>query len=135
MKRTILLLAATVLAAALFAGGMGTAAAEPGKNRIEARTSSCSNGKNYQFVINGMGKAWQIQGSNSNLVVKRYTLTYFDPDSGEQLGSDTYGGGNKNGQEGDLIACVGTTTTNLQGLGLVRVIAEFEAFVTPRGAK
>ncbi len=132
MKRTILLLTATVLAAALFAGGMGTAAAEPGKNRIEARTSSCSNGKNYQFVINGMGKAWQVQGSTSNLVVKRYTLTYFDPDSGEQLGSDVYGGGKKNGLEDDLVACVGTTTTELQGLGLVDVVASFDALITPR---
>ncbi|HJQ29109.1 MAG TPA: hypothetical protein VJ827_07190, partial [Rubrobacter sp.] len=57
---------------------------------------------------------------------------YFDPTSGEQLGSDTYGEGNKNGLEGSLIACKGETTTELRGIGLVRVVAEFEALVTPR---
>lgn len=133
MKRKISLLTAVLLAAILFASETGTAVAEPGKNRIAAETSSCSNGQNYAFVINGMGKAWQITGSNNNLIVKRYTLSYFDPDSGEFLGSDTYGGGKKNGQKGDLISCVGETTTDLVGIGTVRVVAGFDAFVTPRG--
>jgi len=135
MKRIVFSLTATVLVAGIYLAGMGTATADPGKNRIEAETSSCSNGQDYEFVINGMGKAWQIQETNSNLAVKRYTLTYFDPNSGELIGSDAYGGGNKKGQEGDLITCVGETTTDLEGLGLVRVVAEFDAFVTPRGAK
>lgn len=135
MERIVFLLTTAVLVAGIYLVGTGTAAAEPGKNRIEAETSSCSNGQNYAFVINGMGKAWQIQGTNANLVVKRYTLTYFDPSSGERIGSDAYGGGRKKGQEDDLITCVGVTTTELEGIGLVRVVAEFDAFVTPRGAK
>jgi hypothetical protein len=133
MKRTVRVLTAVWIATTLAASTMGPAVAEPGKNRIEAETSSCSDGQNYTFVINGMGKAWHIVGSNANLIIKRYTLTYFDPASGERIGSDTYGGGNKNGQEGSLVTCVGEITTELQGLGLVRVVAEFEAFVTPQG--
>jgi hypothetical protein len=131
MERTARLLVSVLMTVALLAVGAGPAVAEPGKNQIEAETSSCSNGQNYAFVINGMGKAWQIQGSNGNLIVKGYTLSYFDPDSGEFIGSDTYGGGKKNGQQGRLISCVGETTTDLIGLGTVRVVAEFDAFVTP----
>lgn len=123
----------TILVAAMLAEGtFSPAKAEPGKNRIEAETTSCSNGQNYEFVLNGMGKAWQVEEGNANLVVKRFSLTYFDPTSGEPLGSDTYGEGNKNGLEGSLIACEGETTTELRGIGLVRVVAEFEALVTPR---
>lgn len=135
MKRALGLLAAILTTAALCAGGPEAAIAEPGKNRIKAETSSCSNGQNYTFVINGMGKAWQIEGDNSNLVVKRYTLSYFDPTSGEPIGSDTYGGGNKNGLEESLITCTGEITTELEGLGLVTVVAEFDAFVTPKGGR
>jgi len=131
MKRMARLFASVLITMALLAGGAGSAFAEPGKNQIEAETSSCSNGQNYAFVINGMGKAWQLQGSNGNLVVKNYTLSYFDPDSGEFIGSDTYGGGKKSGQQGRLISCVGETTTDLVGIGTVRVVAEFDAFVTP----
>lgn len=134
MKRTVQVLMVLLIAPAFASSIIGQAVAEPGKNRIEAETSSCSNNQNYTFVINGMGKAWHIDGSNTNLVVKEYKLTYFDPSSGERLGSDTYGGGNKPGLEGHLITCEGETITELQGLGLVRVVAEFDAFVTPRRA-
>lgn len=129
------LTATAVVLAGLWAFGAGDAAAEPGKNRIEAETSSCSDGRDYAFVINGMGKAWQIQDADGNLVVKRYTLTYLDPVSGEPIGAATYGGGNKKGQKGALVTCVGETTTDLRGFGPVRVVAEFDAFVTPRGAR
>jgi hypothetical protein len=74
-------------------------------------------------------------GSNSNLLVKSYTLTYYDPTTGELIGSSTYGSGEKNGQEGDLLTCQGEVTTILEGLGLVRVVAEFEAFVSPRSGQ
>ncbi len=134
MERIVFLLTATVLVAGIYLAGTGTAAAEPGKNRIEA-TASCSNRETYTFVINGMGKAWQIQGSNSNLIVKSYTLIYSDPDTGDLIGSDTFGGGEKNGRKRDLITCEGEVTTVLEGIGEVTVDATFEAFVTPRGAK
>jgi hypothetical protein len=141
MKRRVRVLTAVLIATTLAASIIGPAVAEPGKNRIEAETSSCSDGQTYAFVLNGMGKAWHIKGSNANLVVKRYTLTYFDPNTGEPISdpisgepiSETYGGGNKNGLKGSLISCVGETTTELQGLGRVRVVAEFDAFVTPQG--
>jgi hypothetical protein len=131
-KVTTLLLAIAMGLVVL--SSMGAAWAEPGKNQIEA-TAYCSNGETYTFVLNGMGKAWKLEETNSNLIVKSYTLTYYDPVIGELIGSDTYGGGEKIGQEGDLITCQGEVTTVLEGLGLVKVVAEFEAFVTPRGGE
>jgi hypothetical protein len=142
MKRTVRVLIVSLIATILCASTMTSAVAEPGKNQIEA-TAVCSNGETYTFVLNGMGKAWQLEGTNSNLQVKSYTLTYYDPVTGEPLKDpvtgelidpDTYGGGEKNGQEDDLITCEGETITELQGLGLVKVVAEFKAFVTPRGS-
>src|SRR5215210_3675238 len=131
-KVTALLLAIAIGLVVL--SSVEAAWAEPGKNQIEAR-ASCSNEESYTFVLNGMGKAWKLEETNSNLIVKSYTLTYYDPVTGELIGSDTYGGGEKNGQVGDLITCEGEVETVLEGIGEVRVVAEFEAFVTPRGGE
>lgn len=128
-KVTVLLL--TIVMGLVVLADTQAVRAEPGKNQIEAQ-ANCSDGETYTFVLNGMGKAWKLEGTNSNLLVKSYTLTYYDPDTGELIGSDAYGGGEKNGQEGDLITCQGEVTTVLEGLGLVRVVAEFEAFISPR---
>jgi hypothetical protein len=131
-KATALLL--TIVMGLVVLGNTQAVRAEPAKNQIEAQ-ANCSDGETYTFVLNGMGKAWKIEGTNSNLLVKSYTLTYYDPDTGELIGSDAYGGGEKNGQEGDLITCQGEVTTVLEGLGLVRVVATFEAFISPRGGQ
>jgi hypothetical protein len=137
MKRTVRVLTTLLIATAFAASVVGSAVAEPGKNQIRAE-ALCSNGETYTFVLNGMGKAWQLEGTNSNLQVKRYTLTYYEPGSdpatAEPIGIDIYGGGEKNGQKDELITCEGETTTVLEGIGEVTVVAEFEAFVTPRGS-
>ena len=136
MKRTVQVLTMLLIATAFAATIIGQAVAEPGKNQIEA-TASCSNGENYTFVLNGMGKAWQLEETNSNLIVKSYTLTYYEPGTSvpKYPFEDTYGRDeNANGQDGDLISCEGEVTTVLEGIGPVRVVAEFEAFVTPRGS-
>lgn len=135
MERTFLVLTTVLIATTLAASTIGSAVAEPGKNQIEA-TASCSNGENYTFVLNGMGKAWQLEETNSNLIVKSYTLTYYEPGTSvpKYPFEDTFGRDeNANGQEGNLISCEGEVTTVLEGIGPVRVVAEFEAFVTPRG--
>lgn len=134
MKRPVLVFTTVLIATTLAASTIGSAVAEPGKNQIEA-TASCSNGENYTFVLNGMGKAWQLEETNSNLIVKSYTLTYYEPGTSipKYPFEETYGRDeNANGQEGDLITCNGEDTTVLEGIGSVRVVAEFEAFVTPR---
>jgi hypothetical protein len=132
-KVTAVVLAAIVMGLVVLSATQA-ARAEPAKNQIEAQ-ATCSDGESYAFVLNAMGKAWKIEGSNSNLLVKSYTLTYYDPMSGELKGSDAYGGGEKIGQEGDLMTCQGEVTTVLEGLGLVRVVARFEAFLSPRGGR
>jgi hypothetical protein len=131
-KATAVLL--VIMTGLIILSGAQAALAEPGKNQIEAQ-ATCSDGETYTFLLNGMGKSWHLNGSNSNLLVKSYTLTYYDPTTGGLIGSYAYGSGEKNGQEGALLACQGEVTTILEGLGLVRVVAEFEAFVSPRSGQ
>jgi hypothetical protein len=133
MPKVTAVLAAIVMGLVILSG-TEAARAEPGKNQIEAQ-ATCSDGETYTFVLNGMGKAWKLEGSNSNLLVKSYTLTYYDSVTGKLIGSYTYGSGEKNGQKGDLVTCQGAVTTVLEGLGLVRVVAEFKAFVSPRSGQ
>jgi hypothetical protein len=128
MKRVVLLFA--VMASVLLVGGV--AAAEPMKNQIRVPVT-CDNGEDYTVVINGMGKAGHVVGSTSNIVIKSYTATYSDPATGELIGGDEYGQGNKKGLEDDLINCTGQITTDLVGLGSVTAVFEFEGFITPRG--
>jgi hypothetical protein len=137
MRKLTAVLMTIVTGLVVIVSATGAAHAEPGKNQIEA-TASCSNGETYTFVLNGMGKAWQLESTNSNLIVKSYTLTYYEPGTSipKYPFEDTYGRDeNANGQEDDLVRCEGEVTTVLEAIGEVRVVAEFEAFVTPRGGE
>jgi hypothetical protein len=136
-------LSAMLFTAVLCLSGIGVAAAEPQKNQIEV-VATCSNGQEYTFVINGMSKTGDVKASTSNVVVKQYKVRYFDvngtlddpPGSGDDVlvGSDTFEFGNKKVLNGDLISCSGVAEDiELQGLGLVTAIYNFQAFVTPRG--
>src|SRR5919202_6044656 len=110
MRRAILLSITVLITAVLLAGVIGTAAAEPGKNQIEAPATCKIDGKDvtYTFVINGMSKTGHITaGGTGNIVVKEGTVTYFDPNTGEKIGSQDIGHGNENGLQGDLISCTG----------------------------
>jgi hypothetical protein len=129
LRRASFLLA--MFAAVLCVSGtIGSAAADLQKNQIKV-DASCNNGQNYTFVINGMSKTGDVVASTKNVVVKRYTVDYFSKD-GTLVGSDEYG--KKEASEGgDLISCNGTADPVLQGLGPVRAIYDFLAFVTPRG--
>ena len=129
------LLSAMLFTAVLCLSGIGVAAAEPPelqKNQILVE-ASCTNGQDYTFVINGMSKTGDVDVNNSNVVVKQYTVEYFDIENGNSLGSEEYNFGTRKGLRGDLIHCIGETQTKLQGLGEVRAVYDFQAFVTPRG--
>ncbi len=124
--------------ALLCLSGVGVAAAEPQKNQIVVE-ASCTNGQHYTFVINGMSKTGDVTTSTSNVVVKKYTVTYYSVDEKgtlTQVGSDTFEFGNKKVLDPDnsaLISCRGVATgIDVQGLGTVTAIYEFQAFVTPR---
>lgn len=125
------MLTVALLPTVLLVGGVGTVSAEPQKNQILV-PATCEDGQSYTFVINGMSKVGQIVETNGNLVVKSFTVTYSDPD-GNLIGGDTFGQGNKEGMQEDLIECNGSTTTELQGLGVVTAVFEFHGFLTPRG--
>jgi len=110
--------------------GIGVAAAEPQKNQIVV-VASCSNGQEYTFVINGMSKTGDVEESTGNVVVKQYTVNYFQ--KRVLVGSDTFEFGNEKVLNGDLIHCSGVAEDiDVQGLGTVTAIYEFQAFVTPR---
>jgi hypothetical protein len=142
-------LSAMLFTAVLCLSGIGVAAAEPTelqKNQIVVVATCEDNSQSYTFVINGMSKTGQVTSSTdvnvsnvSNVVVKQFTVVYFQKGNlKDPVGSDEYvnpviESGNKKGFKGDLIQCRGTTDTELQGLGQVTAIYEFQAFVTPRG--
>ena len=136
MRKFGLLATVALLAIVLFTSGVGTATAEPQKNQIEIEDATCTtdgqNSTSYTFEINGMSKAGKISGSNQNLVVTEYTVTYYiQGTTNNPLGTDTFDRGNSPQQ--DTISCTGTTSTILQGLGPVDAEFVFEGFVTPRG--
>ena len=130
MRKFGLLATAALLAVVILASGVGTAAAEPQKNQILVPVK-CDNGQSYTFVINGMSKVGKINGSNQNLVITEYTVTFFRPGTEVVVGEDTFDRGNS--EQRDTISCTGSTSTTLQGLGPVDAEFVFEGFVTPRG--
>jgi hypothetical protein len=134
-------LSAVLFTAVLCVSGIGLATAEPQKNQIVVE-AMCDNGQSYTFVINGMSKTGHVVPNNTgvdvpkvrnvNVVVKQFTVEYFDED-GNRVGGDEYG--NNKVLNGDLIQCSGITPEPivLQGLGAVTAEYEFQAFITPRG--
>jgi len=127
--------------AVLCLSGIGVAAAEPQKNQIVVE-ATCSNGQEYTFVINGMSKTGDVEESTGNVVIKKYTVQYIDEKGTRNtrddvvVGSDTFEFGNQkvlDPETGDLISCSGVARDiDVQGLGTVTAIYEFQAFVTPR---
>ncbi len=135
MRKIFLLVTMVLLAVVLLTSGVDTAAAEPQKNQILLPVK-CDNRQSYTFVINGMSKVGQIIGSNNNIVIKSFTVTYFEPPpSGAFILEETFDQGNKEGLQRDLINCKGITETELQGLGRVTADFEFQGVALPRGAK
>jgi hypothetical protein len=140
-------LSAMLFTAVLCLSGIGVAAAEPQKNQIVVEATCEDNSQSYTFVINGMSKTGQVTESTdatvsnvSNVVVKQFTVAYFQEGNPEPVGSDEYvnpviESGNEKGFKGDLIQCSGITPEPivLQGLGPVTAEFQFQAFVTPRG--
>ena len=142
MRQAYFLLA-MLFTAVLCVSGIGLATAEPHKNQIEVDAVCEPNGQEYTFVINGMSKTGHVTDStdvevskvrNVNVVVKQFTVKYYDLETRKLVGSDVFDSGNKKGLQGDLITCTGVIEeTELQGLGPVRAVYDFQAFVTPRG--
>jgi hypothetical protein len=142
MRQAYFLLA-MLFTAVLCVSGIGLAAAEPHKNQIVVQVTEeepCTNGESYTFVINGMSKTGHVTDSTDvdvskveNLVVKQFIVEYFQNENPNPVGSDEFDSGKKEGLQGDLIQCSGTTQTVLQGLGPVKAVYDFQAFVTPTG--
>jgi hypothetical protein len=131
MRKIVLLTTMVLLAVVLLTSGVGAAVAEQQKNQILLPVK-CDNGQSYTFVINGMSKVGQITGDNNNIVVTEFTVTYRDLKN-KLVGEDTFDQGNAEDAQGDSISCTGRTTTELEGLGVVKAVFVFEGFITPRG--
>ena len=130
-------LSAMLFTAVLCLSGIGVAAAEPPelqKNQILVEATCEPNGQKYTFVINGMSKTGDVKESTGNVVVKKYTVEYFQDGNPKPVGSDEFEFGNKKVLNGDLMQCSGVARDiDVQGLGTVTAIYTFQAFVTPRG--
>ncbi|MBA3389712.1 MAG: hypothetical protein M3397_12825 [Actinomycetota bacterium] len=132
MSRVTCLLTTGMLTLVLLACAASTAGAEPEKNQITVPGAQCDNGEEITFVIEGMGKGAKLPEGDGNLVIKDYTLIYTDPDTKEVLETIEYGGGQKTGQADDLVTCLGETTTEIVGFGLVTIDFRLQGFFTPR---
>jgi hypothetical protein len=82
--------------------------------------ADCLNGQSYTFVINGMSKTGHVTSSTDvdvskveNVVVKQFTVEYFQNGNPNPVGSDEFESGDKKGLRGDLIHCRDETTTEL----------------------
>jgi hypothetical protein len=138
--RQVYFLSAMLFTIVLCVSGIGLAAAEPQKNQIEVDAVCKPDRQMYTFVINGMSKTGHVTDSTEvdvpnvrNVVVKQFTVKYYDLQTRKLVGSDEFDSGNKEGLQDDLIQCSGTTQTVLQGLGPVKAVYDFQAFVTPTG--
>ena len=138
MRKFGLLATVALLAVVILASGGGTAAAEPQKNQILVTAECGEDDQKSEFVINGMSKVGQISGGNQNIVVTEFDVTFFEQETGDVVGRDTFDRGKAeestgNSPQSDPISCTGSTSTTLQGLGPVDAEFVFEGFVTPRG--
>ncbi len=133
--RNALLLAATMAIAAVLAAG--TASADPVNSKnAEIIPITCDNGQSYQIVVVA-GLPGHIVGSTGNIVPVEFTFTAIDPETGEELFSETesIGQGNRVGLQDDLITCTTAPVTFVDpetGEEMTFVIS-VEAFLTPRG--
>ena len=134
MRRTILMVATMAIAVVL---AVGIASADPinGKN-AEVFTISCTNGQTYRIVTTS-GNPAHIVGSTGNIIPVEFTFTAIDPETGEELFSETgsIGQGDKVGLQEDLISCTTAPLTDVDsetGEEFTFVIS-VEAFLTPLG--
>ena len=134
MKRMALVLAVAMVLAVF---GSGIAAADPinSKNAFVFPVT-CSNGQTYTVVTTG-GIPAHIVGSTRNFIPVEFTLTAIDPETGEELFSETFpvGQGNRVGLQDDLITCTAAPAVFVDpetGEEITFVIS-VEAFLTPRG--
>lgn len=113
----------------MLAGTLGTASAQPGKNRVFV-DAACEDGTSLHFYLNGEGNVGHVEGSNERVVVKSYTVHYADANTGEPLGTQTVDNGKKKGLQDRLVRCVGQTTLQHVDLGDVIATFDFRAFTT-----
>ena len=135
MKRIALVLAVAMVMAVF---GSGIAAADPiNSKNAEVFPITCSNGQTYTIVTTG-GIPGHIVGSTRNFIPVEFTLTAIDPETGEELFSETFpvGQGNRVGLQDDLITCTVAETfvdVDPETGEEITFVVSVEAFLTPRG--
>jgi hypothetical protein len=128
VKRLVRLLAAASFSTMLLVASVGAAEAEPGKNEVLVNTQ-CGGGASYTFVIKGEGDVGHVTGTKDVVVIKRYTVTYSDANTGDFIGTQTVDNGRKVGLAGKLVHCTGTATFNHWQLGDVTATFDYEALI------
>jgi hypothetical protein len=112
----------------MLVASVGVAAAEPGKNEVLVNTK-CGGGAQYTFVIKGEGDVGHVIGTKDVVVIKKYTVTYVDANTGDFIGTQTVENGKKVGLGGKLVNCTGTATFNHWQLGDVTATFNYEALI------
>jgi hypothetical protein len=112
--------------------GSGIAAADPiNSKNAEVFPITCSNGQTYTVVVAG-GIPAHIVGSTRNFIPVSFTA--IDPETGEELFSESIGQGNRVGLQDDLITCtVAFVDVDPETGEEITFVFSVEAFLTPRG--
>jgi len=130
VKRIALVLAVALVMAVF---GSGIAAADPiNSKNAEVIPITCSNGQTYTIVVAG-GIPGHIVGSTRNIIP--VTFTVIDPETGEELVSESIGQGNRVGLQDDLITCTTAPAVFVdpETGEEITFVTSVEAFLTPRG--
>ena len=136
MKRKALFLTLAAITAALLALNTGIAGADPvNSKKAEVIEISCDDGQTYEVVLPWGGGSAHILDGTGNIVAKNFTFTQIDPETGEELFSETFSPGEKVGLNGDLRTCTAGPFTEFDPeLGEeITFLITVEALFTPRG--
>jgi hypothetical protein len=134
MRRIILLALLALLMTAML--GVGVAIADPvNSKKAVTFTLNCGDG-DFEVVepFGAGGPLFNLEDDEHHMVVKEFTATAVDPETGEVLDTVTVTGGEMVGLQGDLRTCTREPFTVIDPeLGEVVIFAEARVLFTPRG--
>jgi hypothetical protein len=133
VNRIVTMFVAAMIMALL---GVGVAIADPvNSKKAVTFTLNCGDG-DFEVVepFGAGGPLFKLEDDKQHMVVKEFTATAVDPETGEVLDTVTVTGGEMVGLQGDLRTCTREPFTVIDPeLGEVVIFAEARVLFTPRG--
>ena len=133
MKRLVTVFVAAMIMALL---GVGVAIADPVNSKKAFTFTVDCGGEVFEVVepFGAGGPLFILEDDKHHMVVKEFTATVVDPETGEVLDTVTVTGGEMVGLRGDLRTCTREPFRVIDPeLGEVEVFAEATVLFTPRG--